>query len=317
VFHLCSTADDNGPYYGDLKFPFEKGTVPTADQAMAGVAEVLSAEAQTQSDSTQQASQTNPPQQPQAPAPPPPPPPPPPVALKLPATYVNAQTQEDKIQLNADGSLSLREGGETSRGTFAVNGNTLEIKIVGIDTKIMATLQDNSLTDSNGQSWVLGQPSAPPPPPPPPPPVTLKLPATYVSAQKQADQIQLKADGSFSLREGGETSRGKFAVNGNTLEFKIVGTDTKITATLQGNSLTDGNGQTWVLGEQPVRTAPTEPPLHNEDVIKLAKAGFKDATILKKIGSSSCQFDTSTDALTQLKKSGVSEAVVEAMMDAK
>jgi hypothetical protein len=56
--------------------------------------------------------------------------------------------------------------------------------------------------------------------------------------------------------------------------------------------------------------------LQNEDVIKMAKAGFDDAIIIAKISSSKCQFDTSTDALIRLKQSGVSAAVLKAMLGA-
>ena len=48
----------------------------------------------------------------------------------------------------------------------------------------------------------------------------------------------------------------------------------------------------------------------------MAKVGIDDATLITKIGSSKCQFDTSTDALIQLKQSGVSAAVLKAMVGA-
>jgi hypothetical protein len=56
--------------------------------------------------------------------------------------------------------------------------------------------------------------------------------------------------------------------------------------------------------------------LRNEDVIKLAKVGIDDATILAKIKTSKCQFDTTTDALVLLRKSGVSAVVLNAMVGA-
>ena len=37
----------------------------------------------------------------------------------------------------------------------------------------------------------------------------------------------------------------------------------------------------------------------------MAKAGFDDAIIVAKINGSKCQFDTSTDALIQLRSGGV------------
>jgi hypothetical protein len=152
--------------------------------------------------------------------------------------------------------------------------------------------------------------------PPRVPPVPLKLPATYVSAQAQADQLQLNADNTFSLQEAGQTYRGTFSANGSTLELKISGAPEPTTATIQGNNLTDSSGQTWTLREQPERAVSSGGALQNQDIVKMAKAGFDDAIIIAKIGSSKCQFDTSTDALIQLKESGVSAAVLQAMVGA-
>ncbi|MGA9055020.1 MAG: hypothetical protein WB763_00760 [Terriglobia bacterium] len=148
------------------------------------------------------------------------------------------------------------------------------------------------------------------------PPAVLRLPATYANPQAPADQLQLNADNSFSLQEAGQAYHGTFAVNGNTLELTISESNTKTTATLQGNNLTDSSGQTWVLREQSAGTPPGGTVLQNEDVIKMAKAGFDDAIIIAKITSSKCQFDTSTDALIRLKQSGVTAAVLKAMVEA-
>jgi hypothetical protein len=53
--------------------------------------------------------------------------------------------------------------------------------------------------------------------------------------------------------------------------------------------------------------------LRNQDIIALAKAGVDSATILAKIASSRCQFDTSTEALRQLGEAGVGASVLNAM----
>ena len=157
----------------------------------------------------------------------------------------------------------------------------------------------------------------PPPTPLQPllPPQALKLPSMYVSAQNPSDRLQLNTDNSFSLQEAGQKYRGTFAVIGNTVEIAI-DANTKTLMTMQGNTLTDPSGQIWALGEQPAPTASRAPDLRNEDIIKLAKVGIDDATIIAKIESSKCQFDTSTDALIQLKQSGVSAAILKAMVGA-
>jgi formylglycine-generating enzyme required for sulfatase activity len=151
-------------------------------------------------------------------------------------------------------------------------------------------------------------------PPAPPPVVQLRLPATYLSAKSPSDQIQLNADSSFSLQEAGQTYHGTFTVNGNTMELSISETSAKTTATLQDGEFMDGSGQTWILREQSAPPASAAGVLQNEDVIKMVKAGFDDTVIIAKIGSSKCQFDTSTDALIQLKQSGVSAAVLNVMV---
>ncbi len=56
--------------------------------------------------------------------------------------------------------------------------------------------------------------------------------------------------------------------------------------------------------------------LTNEEVIKLVQAKLPDSVVLAKIKSSSCDFDTSTDALVKLKRAGVSDSVLEAIVDA-
>jgi hypothetical protein len=141
------------------------------------------------------------------------------------------------------------------------------------------------------------------------------IPSTYVNAQT-ADQLQLNADNSFSLQEAGQTYRGTFAATGNTLKLNISG-GPETTATIQGSNLTDGSGQTWVLREQNAPGSAAANVLQNQDVIKMVKAGLDDTLIIAKISSSKCQFDTSTDALIQLKQSGVSAAVLKAIVSAK
>lgn len=55
-------------------------------------------------------------------------------------------------------------------------------------------------------------------------------------------------------------------------------------------------------------------PIENQDVIKLTRAGLSEDVIIAKIKSSSTRFDTSTDAILQLKQAGVKDRVLEAML---
>jgi hypothetical protein len=187
---------------------------------------------------------------------------------------------------------------------------------------VKATIAQVFALDVGGeaQSTATGglAPNSPSPAPPvatPVPVIHLNLPSTYVSVQTPADQLQLNADNTFSLQEAGQSYTGTFAATGNTVRLNISG-GPESTATVQGNNLTDSSGQTWVLREQPAPAASGAAVLQNQDIIKMVKAGLDDAIIMAKIAGSKCQFDTSTDALIQLKQSGVSGAVLKAVVGA-
>ncbi len=56
--------------------------------------------------------------------------------------------------------------------------------------------------------------------------------------------------------------------------------------------------------------------LGNADVVKMVGAGLADSLVIAKIRTSQCKFDTSLDAILKLKEAGVSDAVVQAMVEA-
>ena len=60
--------------------------------------------------------------------------------------------------------------------------------------------------------------------------------------------------------------------------------------------------------------ASAQETLTNQSVMDMLKAGLSERVVIAKIRSSPTSFDTSTDALIALKKNGVSEKVIEAMM---
>jgi hypothetical protein len=57
--------------------------------------------------------------------------------------------------------------------------------------------------------------------------------------------------------------------------------------------------------------------LTSDDIIKLAQAKLPESVVIAKIKSSSSEFDTSPDALIKLKRAGVSDTVLQAIVDAK
>ncbi|MDT7809514.1 MAG: hypothetical protein QOJ70_3327 [Acidobacteriota bacterium] len=57
-----------------------------------------------------------------------------------------------------------------------------------------------------------------------------------------------------------------------------------------------------------------EPPLTNTSVVKLVRAGFREKTVIAIIGARPVSFDLSPDRLIELKKGGVPERVILAMI---
>jgi outer membrane lipoprotein SlyB len=55
-------------------------------------------------------------------------------------------------------------------------------------------------------------------------------------------------------------------------------------------------------------------PMNNDDVIKLAKGGLNDATIIQAVDAAEPAFDTSPDGLVKLKQAGVSDAVIQRIL---
>jgi hypothetical protein len=62
------------------------------------------------------------------------------------------------------------------------------------------------------------------------------------------------------------------------------------------------------------QTKQNEGPLTNAEIVKLVKAGFKDKTIILIIASRPPNFDLSSDRMIQLKRQGVSETIIIAML---
>jgi len=59
---------------------------------------------------------------------------------------------------------------------------------------------------------------------------------------------------------------------------------------------------------------PSDAPLTNVAVVKLVKAGFKDKTIIAIINNRQCNFKLDTEELIDLKRNGVSENIILAML---
>jgi hypothetical protein len=73
----------------------------------------------------------------------------------------------------------------------------------------------------------------------------------------------------------------------------------------------------FYLGQSRAVTAQTganDAPLTNTAVVKLVKANFKEKSIIAIIGSRASRFDLSTERMIELKRNGVSERIILAML---
>ena len=66
----------------------------------------------------------------------------------------------------------------------------------------------------------------------------------------------------------------------------------------------------------PGATSVAQEVLTNDSVIQMVKAGLPEAVVIAKIKSTSSKFDLKTDSLVSLKKAGVTDKVLEAMVAA-
>ncbi|MGA3044196.1 MAG: hypothetical protein ABSF54_25755, partial [Bryobacteraceae bacterium] len=133
-----------------------------------------------------------------------------------------------QIQLNPDGSFSQHApDGQERPGHYTVNGDSLILTYTATGRSSTFSIRGDTIYVGARLAWVRHgggpTPSAVPAPAPVAPVAPLKLPATYASAQNPADKLQLNADNTFSLQEGGQAYQGTFAANGNTLELNISG----------------------------------------------------------------------------------------------
>lgn len=71
---------------------------------------------------------------------------------------------------------------------------------------------------------------------------------------------------------------------------------------------------TLLFWQAAVAQQSNEAPLTNAAVVKLVRAGFKENTVIAIIRSRPSQFNLSPDRLIELKKSGVSEKIILAML---
>jgi len=197
---------DDGRYIGELKFPFGKGSVPSPDEALRMVSEVVTAQpAQNQSAQPSavqyDAGQTNSASNNGTPS-------------EYPASvqgkYVRKGKGSDFLVLGSDGVFFVHQDGRDVRGSYKVEGDTLIATSPRVKREWRSRFVGNSLNDPDGMVWEKQADSAtalapatasfqeaPPParallpdiaPPPPPPDVPPPAPPTIALGQT-VDQV--------------------------------------------------------------------------------------------------------------------------------
>ena len=74
---------------------------------------------------------------------------------------------------------------------------------------------------------------------------------------------------------------------------------------------------TLLLGIAPVLYAQqSQKPITNADVAKMVKAGLSESIVVATIQANPGNYDTSTDGVIKLKKSGVTDSEIKAMLAA-
>jgi hypothetical protein len=148
-----------------------------------------------------------------------------------------------------------------------------------LSTATLGTVQDTikrvfsadaDSSNSNNGSQAVSEPSTPVSPP--------SLQPLYVSAQNSADRLQLNADNSFSLQEGGRSFSGRYSVNGTTLTLQIAELQKAVDILIQGNQLVVNGDEIWAAasgGTEGATTtdsaaasvAPTESPQNDPNAM--------------------------------------------------
>ena len=152
VLRLYSQPYDGIRYYGELKFPLEKGSAPVPDQVLTTVSQVLTLQP---ADNNVQVAAGQ--------------------MEQIAGQYVMAQATDNRLQLNADGTFSLVQKGQNYSGTFRLEGDKIMARTGNGKPRHAATLKGDTLLDPDGSTWVKEKAG--------PVQEPLRLPSTYVSAE--------------------------------------------------------------------------------------------------------------------------------------
>jgi hypothetical protein len=154
------------------------------------------------------------------------------------------------------------------------------------------------------------------------------VPGKYFQQKDRDITMELKPDGSVVVQGNKKTWTGTYNIEGDVVTTLVAKSKSSLRRT--GNTLVgDKHGTVWEKADvQPsgasqgsnastsaVSPGSTGEVLTNADVLSLAKVGLGEELIAAKIKQAKAvAFDLSTDGLVALRKGGVTNTVIEAMM---
>jgi tetratricopeptide (TPR) repeat protein len=142
-----------------------------------------------------------------------------------------------------------------------------------------------------------------------------KVYAAKIEVDSQKDRVSLVIVGCGSCRATPQLASYKSAIVFQYPRSYLAGAETDQIEDVINQVVSIDSGASEPE-PQPLPRQDASTSLTNNDIIKLVQARIADSIIIAKIKSSSCDFDTSTDALIKLKQTGVSDAVQQAMVEA-
>lgn len=153
-------------------------------------------------------------------------------------------------------------------------------------------------------------------------------PGKYIRENQKEEYFELKPNGTLNLHQGGKDYEGQYEVAGNIITFVLGKHRVVSRGKVQSGIIIGPRGDRYVkeggapetlsspLPAPVTSSAPISPEiLTNAEVIRMVAAKLPESLIITKIRSSTCKFDTSTDALIRLKQAGVSDSVLQAMTE--
>jgi len=135
---------------------------------------------------------------------------------------------------------------------------------------------------------------------------------SWNNASNPSEHVELLADGRFMLDEYGQHQEGTWELVGKTLLLHLAPTVTGV-AQWDGQAFIDNQQKRWVRSAAAPAAADAD-ALTNDDIVKMAAVDMADSKIIQMIQTQPGNYSLTPDSIAALKKQGVSQDVIAAMM---